>query len=232
MQTIFSSMPTVKSEMHYAQNSSANLDVAISTERLNLNGVSKADARELLEKLYSSPIVTEKYATGEVKDMEWVDKRVSIWTSRLASGDPFSCYVVRTKQGELVGLVILGHGDNPGQSELAYIFNNSFWNKGYGTEAVGAVVNQLAPYLKALGHEIDGEKFKEILATARPDNPGSFRILEKLGFSFNKTEERHDAPRLFYSHNVEKSPDLPTGLPWTQGLATPGGLSVKQIAFK
>lgn len=40
---------------------------------------------------------------------------------------------------------MIGHGDEPGQSEVAYLFMKNHWGKGLGTEAVNAVVKEYAP---------------------------------------------------------------------------------------
>jgi [ribosomal protein S5]-alanine N-acetyltransferase len=58
--------------------------------------------------------------------------------------------------------------------DLAYHFIQACWNKGYATEAAGAV---LAHGLGPLGLDC-------IIAVAMPDNIGSWRVMEKLGMRY------------------------------------------------
>lgn len=82
---------------------------------------------------------------------------------------------------EFLGHVVAGHGDVPGQSELAFLFMPQHWCQGFGTEAVAAIVKEYAPATVKQGYTLDGEPLNKITATAKPDNPASVRILEKTG---------------------------------------------------
>ena len=57
-------------------------------------------------------------------------------------------------------------------AELAYIINPEYWGKGYGTEAVGRVVQFLVEEMKI--HKIRAGFFAK--------NVASNRVLEKVGF--------------------------------------------------
>ncbi len=56
--------------------------------------------------------------------------------------------------------------------ELIYHFAKAFWGKGYATEAVRAVVDHARTYPSA----------RSIVAAVSPENRGSYRVLEKVGF--------------------------------------------------
>jgi RimJ/RimL family protein N-acetyltransferase len=58
--------------------------------------------------------------------------------------------------------------------DLAYDFAKVFWNKGYGTEAVIAV----------LAHGLGPLGLDRIMALARPENIGSWRVMEKAGMRY------------------------------------------------
>jgi RimJ/RimL family protein N-acetyltransferase len=58
--------------------------------------------------------------------------------------------------------------------ELAYHYTRASWNKGYGTEAVIAVLTRgLGPV-----------GLDRIMAVAMPENTGSWRVMEKAGMRF------------------------------------------------
>jgi RimJ/RimL family protein N-acetyltransferase len=90
------------------------------------------------------------------------------------------------------------HGDAAGQSELAYLFMKSHWGKGFGTE----VVKEYAPAAIEKGYTLDGKTLEKITATARPDNPDSVRILEKLEMHKIGEEEKYGALRHHFSINL------------------------------
>jgi RimJ/RimL family protein N-acetyltransferase len=98
-----------------------------------------------------------------------------------------------------LGHVILGHGDAPGESEIAYLFLQLHWRKGYGSETVATIVQEYAPATVREGYTIEGKPLERIVATARYDNPASNRILEKVGMHLDASEEKYGALRHKYS---------------------------------
>ena len=73
-----------------------------------------------------------------------------------------------------------GKPDPAGRIEIGYGLNPASWNQGYATEAVGALVAFLSAQ----------PTVSTIIAETLPDNIGSIRVLEKLGFT--RTGERED----------------------------------------
>lgn len=120
------------------------------------------------------------------------------WVPRFESGKPSGALTVMHTDGRKMGYVIGGLGEGPGVSELACAFMPEFWGKGLAT-SIASVVNQWAPEVRriGLGEGLDPEKDKSVMtafrcfqeqplsrldATASPNNPGSWRILDKLSF--------------------------------------------------
>jgi RimJ/RimL family protein N-acetyltransferase len=58
--------------------------------------------------------------------------------------------------------------------DLAYHYTRASWNKGYGTEAVIAV----------LAHGLGPVGLDRIMAVATPENTGSWRVMEKAGMRY------------------------------------------------
>jgi RimJ/RimL family protein N-acetyltransferase len=151
--------------------------------------------------LFGDKDVMDKYATGQTKTREDMESRVKdVWVKRWHQNDPYAgLAVLKNDTGDFLGHVVIGHGNEPGQSELAYLFMKNHWGKGFGTEAVTAVVKEYAPATVAEGYTLDGEPLKKITATARPDNPASVRILGKLGMHEIGKEEKYGAIRHHFS---------------------------------
>ncbi|SOC45052.1 GNAT family N-acetyltransferase [Ureibacillus acetophenoni] len=55
--------------------------------------------------------------------------------------------------------------------EIGWVFNPKYYNKGYATEAAYAT----------LKHGFETMKLHRIVATCQPENPASYRIMEKIG---------------------------------------------------
>jgi len=70
------------------------------------------------------------FAQGETKPREYVERRIQIWDNRWKKRDPFaglSVYLRDTE--EFLGHIVLGHGDSPGISELAYLYSSKILGK-------------------------------------------------------------------------------------------------------
>ena len=65
-----------------------------------------------------------------------------------------------------------GQPDEAGRVEIGYGMNPASWGQGYATEAVGALVAFL----------LAQPTVRTVTAETLPDNIGSIRVLEKLGF--------------------------------------------------
>jgi RimJ/RimL family protein N-acetyltransferase len=197
------------SEVNFAINENKELTVTIDTESLHMRSIedSEADLNSYAG-LFGDAEVMGKYATGQTKTKEEIGTRIKdSWVKRWKENDPYSALAVFTKQtekfsDEFVGHVVLGYGDAPGQSEMAYLFHKNSWNKGFGTEAVTALVKDYAPAIKEKGYLLEGKALEEIQATTRIDNTYSVRILEKVGMEKIAENEKFGGMRNIYSIKV------------------------------
>lgn len=91
----------------------------------------------------------------------------------LPLGNWFQVFVEELETGAPVGDIGLGLGpDGDKALHIGYSIKRDHWGKGYATEAVGAAMIAVA---EATG-------LKELKAEIDIRNPGSGRVLEKLGF--------------------------------------------------
>jgi RimJ/RimL family protein N-acetyltransferase len=106
-------------------------------------------------------------------------------------GDPKIVYWVVKSRSEKkhVGLISFIKRDYLSHHDLGFAFLPSFSNQGYAFEAAACVLRDL---LKNQNHPI-------ILATTRPDNTRSVKLLEKLGFHFDKEIENEQVKLFLYS---------------------------------
>ena len=198
------------SQVSFSVNQHDALLVTIDTQRLHMRSLkSSEEDRNSYVALFSDPEVMGKYATGKPKTKEETETRIKeTWVKRWHENDPYSALAVFKKDtAEFIGHVVIGHGDEAGQAELAYLFNKDHWRQGYGTEAVTAVVKEYAPATVAEGYTLDGSPLETITATARPDNPASIKILEKLGMDKTGKDEKYGALRHHYSISLSDLPN-------------------------
>ena len=156
------------------------LSVHIETPNLYMRSVTLADIDQYAA-LYNDPDVTSKFGSGIPQPRRYIEDRIRrIWVTRWENNDPYSALAVFEKgTNHFMGHAVLGHGDHPGQAEIAGLGHKEYWQKGYGIEAATALVQEYAPATVKEGYLLNGKPLTTINATARPDNPASWKILEK-----------------------------------------------------
>jgi RimJ/RimL family protein N-acetyltransferase len=157
------------------------LSVSITTERLYLQSATSEDISQYGAVLRDAETMV-KFGDGNPWDDAKVNLRLGLWADRWKKNDPFSSLAVfKNDDNQFIGHVDLGHGDEPGQSEMAYVFAKPLWGNGYGKEAVTAVVREYAPELVTRNYNLEGKPFTSIIATARNDNEASVKIIAHTG---------------------------------------------------
>ena len=152
----------------------------IETERLLLRELRMEDAEYIFKTWTSDPRVTKYmgYTTNETVDVteRWLadvikhneneDSEVLVWGFELKS------------TGLLIGSGGATYKPEFEKWSLGYNIAFDYWNKGYTTEAMKAVVE----YLSSMG-------VKHFCASHAVDNTASGRVMEKLGMKFWKDGE-------------------------------------------
>lgn len=192
------------SEITFYSDEEGGLFVTIDTERLHMRTPIKEKDYAVYVSLFGDEQVMKTFASGATKTPKEVGERIDAWMKRWKEGDPYAGMAVFLKStGEFLGHAVLGHGDNPGESELAGLGNTSFWNKGYGGEAALALVKDFAPLSVELGFTLKGKPLTKVVATALKHNIGSVKILfEKLGMKQDDEIEKFGAVRYLFSTKV------------------------------
>jgi len=195
------------SEVNFFLNEDHALTVTIDTDRLHIRSVQASEEDYgSYAALFGDQDVMGKFATGQTKSREEIETRIKdVWVKRWHQNDPYAGLAAFKKDtDEFLGHVVIGHGDAPGQSELAYLFKKNHWGQGFGKEAVTAVVNEYAPATVMEGYTLEGKTLERITATTRPDNLGSVKILEKLGMHMTAEEIKYGASRLDFSIHLSE----------------------------
>lgn len=141
----------------------------IRTERLLLRRPRPADARAIFEEYASDPQVTrylswEPHASVE-ETATFLEGRIVRWQT----GASFAWVLTRAEEDRPIGMIELrpqGH-----RAEIGYVLGRRYWNRGYMTEAVRAVVEWA----------LRQPHVYRVWAVCDVENLASARVLEKAG---------------------------------------------------
>ncbi len=167
----------------------------IETERLVLKPLSDSDRDNMIELLTNSEI-KKTYMLPDFESEEQAEKLFL----RLKEGSlAEKVYQVGIfLDGEVIGYANEVERDGD-KIELGYMIHPKYHNKGYGTEMLRAMID-----------EMFARGFAEVLAGAFEENPASMRIMEKSGMTrIEKTDEIEYRGKVhkcvYYSKSVTRS---------------------------
>ena len=76
----------------------------------------------------------------------------------------------------MTGWCGLGFLPKLNETEVAYMLDKDYWNRGYATKAAGI----------SLGYGFKEAGLEWIIALALPENAASIRVMEKIGMTYKK----------------------------------------------
>lgn len=146
------------------------------TERLNLRELTSADAPFLLE-LLNEPGILQNIGDRGVRSLEDARRYVMDGPALSYAQHGFGLWRVGLKPTDeavgICGLIQREYLDDP---DVGYAFLQRVWGQGLAEEAARACLKY--------GYEVLG--LKRIVAITAMENPGSIRVLEKIGLRFDK----------------------------------------------
>ena len=148
----------------------------LETERLLLSQFSTKDAEFILE-LLNEPSFIRNIGDRGVRTIEGANSYILNGPVASYAKNDFGLYLVKLKEtNESIGMCGLIQRDALEDVDIGYAFLPRFWSKGYAVESALAV-KEYARNVIGLNH---------IVAITDPENEGSIRVLEKIGFQFEK----------------------------------------------
>jgi len=169
----------------------------IETERLTLRKLSVEDAPFIL-RLVNEPSFLQFIGDKGVRNLE--DARQYILNGPVASyaQNGFGLFLVQLKTDQApLGMCGLLKRETLEDVDIGFAFLPEFWNQGYASEAAAGVLS----YAK------DVLKLPRIVAITNKDNDASGKLLEKLGFHFDRLVKLADDKaelKLFVSRALQK----------------------------
>lgn len=155
----------------------------VATERLILREIFAADADFILN-LLNQPSFIRYIGDRGVKNRDDARRYIENRFAQSYRKFGFGLYAVARKTDETpLGICGFVKRDALPAPDIGFAFLPEFWSQGYAFEAARA----------ALDYGKNVLKFENVLAITSKDNEISGKLLEKLGFEFQRTTKLSDA---------------------------------------
>ena len=143
----------------------------LETRDLLLRKPERKDAKDIF--LYASDEEVARYVLWEPhRNMGDTRRFVSYLRTRIHSGYPSSWVVLLRNTGTVIGTIgFVTYSPEHGFAELGYSFSREYWNRGYATQALQAVIDIVFRSLP----------LNRLEAQYDIRNPASGRVMQKCG---------------------------------------------------
>ena len=146
----------------------------IETERLILRRFIESDANAFYNNVGSDDAVTKYVTWNKHKSLDVTNKAVNQWIENYKNNNNYYWVVELKENKDVIGSVSCVNVDIKNETcELGCVISSKYWNMGFATEILKAVIN----YLK-------DEGFKTIYAEHLGLNPASGKAMVKAGMTF------------------------------------------------
>ncbi len=160
----------------------------LETERLLLRKFTPEDLDKLIETRSDDEVI--KYLGGRtLQNPEAIEKRLQFYIDCYEKFGFGMCALVWKKSGEMIGWSGLQPLEDTVETEVGYGMIKEFWGNGIGFECASA-------WLK---YGFETADLERIVAVASPENTASWRIMEKCGMKYQKTETHYGLECVFYA---------------------------------
>jgi RimJ/RimL family protein N-acetyltransferase len=159
----------------------------LETERLQLRQLTLDDAGFVL-RLLNEPSFIQNIGDREVRTIDQAHDYIRRGPLASYAKFGFGLWLVETKSDIApIGICGLLKRDVLDDVDIGYALLPEFWSQGYALETASAVMSYAG---KTLG-------LSRVVAVTNPDNQASIRLLEKMGFRFERMVRlSDDAPEI------------------------------------
>lgn len=148
----------------------------LETERLLLRQMKKEDLQDVYD--YASDPELTPFLTWEAHEtLADSEAFMEFLFAQYEKGVRGAWAIVWKEEDRVIGTIDLAWNPKHYSAELAYVLSREYWRKGIGTEAAKAVLR--------FGFEELG--LERIYARCHPDNTASYRLMEKIGMTYEGT---------------------------------------------
>lgn len=157
----------------------------LETERLILRPLTKEDAQAAYENWASDPEVTKYLSWNRHETIEDTLNWLEIEEKNFKNENIYDFGFVLKETGELIGSGGLYYNQEYGKFELGYNIMKKYWNQGYTTEAAERI----------LKFGVEEKGIREFLGRHAKENPASGKVMEKVGFHYERAGEYYSVDK-------------------------------------
>ena len=161
------------------------MSTPLSTERLNLREVRESDALSMFHLIHHNPNVLKTFLARYMEH----ESEANVDNLLLYQESGKLIYMIELKETQEVIGLLLEQEQTVESIELGYAIGEPYWNLGYMTEALKAVIDHLFHL-----------EYQRITAQCFIENKASARVMEKCGMTI--TETQYLLPYLGEDHTV------------------------------
>lgn len=148
----------------------------LETPRLRLRKLTREDVPLYFSRLWSSEAVARYMLWEPHKTLEESTASLEAVLKRYETGESCRFCIAMKENDDLIGIIDLLRFDEETKScSFAYMLGEDFWGKGYGTEALKAVIR----------FAFESLQLKSITADHMAANPASGAVMQKAGMVFS-----------------------------------------------
>lgn len=151
----------------------------LETERLLLRTFTEDDTKDVFECWESDPDVSRYMCWESHNDINRTRSFISREISKIQDEQWFRWAIVCKESNQLIGTCLIYFNEDEDCWDMAYNLGKRYWGKGYTTEAMKV----------ALKFAIETLGVHEFASCHAVENPASGRVMQKLGFQFDKEIE-------------------------------------------
>ncbi|MBP1993750.1 GNAT family N-acetyltransferase [Paenibacillus eucommiae] len=153
----------------------------LETNRLFLRFFELFDAKMVQELAGDEEVARTTLAIPHPYPDEAAEKWIETVRQSSEKGDSYAFAMIKKEDGALLGNMSMGVFQKHNRAELAYWVGKPYWGQGYATEAARRIVQ--------FGFE--DLELNRISAAAMTKNPGSYKVMIKIGMKLEGTFPQH-----------------------------------------
>jgi ribosomal-protein-alanine N-acetyltransferase len=161
----------------------------IETERLILRGPTDADLDDWVACIWTDPDVMRHMPRSTDAPEVRAQGTLAFFTRIRGQQQVGAWMVTKKADGQFMGHCMLAHREAFGEPELGYALGRAFWGQGYATETARAVAR----------YGFEQTNLDRMFAVVFPENEPSWRILQRLGFVYEKNVTHYNLPLAYYA---------------------------------
>ncbi|AHV96971.1 GNAT family N-acetyltransferase [Paenibacillus sabinae] len=153
----------------------------LETERFVLRQLNQDDSREIFQ-YFSLDEVTKFYDLESFTNIEQAEELIDRWNQKFERNQGIRWGITLRSESRVIGTCgFHGWMKNHYKAEIGYELTPEYWRQGYMSEVIQ----------KAIEFGFNNLGLNRIQAFVEPENVGSRRVLEKIGFSEEGTLKEH-----------------------------------------